>query len=83
MKILENEDKADKKIFNIGNPDNMMSIKELAHKLLEEAKNDPTRREMADRVRIVSVNSSEYYGEGYQDVKRRVPRARAAPQLLL
>jgi nucleoside-diphosphate-sugar epimerase len=83
MKILENEDKADKRIFNIGNPDNMMSIKELAYKLLEEAKYDPTRREMADRVRVVSVKSSEYYGEGYQDVKRRVPRARAAPQLLL
>ena len=37
---------------------------------------------MADAVRIVTVSSGDYYGEGYQDIQTRVPSIRNAEQYL-
>ena len=74
MKIIANEDsRASGKIYNIGNPSNDVSIRELAELMLEIALEFPEYREAASAVRLVEVSSEAYYGKGYQDIKTRVP----------
>ncbi|MBC8023436.1 MAG: bifunctional UDP-4-keto-pentose/UDP-xylose synthase, partial [Burkholderiales bacterium] len=75
MKIIENRDGvATGKIYNIGNPKNNYSVRELAQMMLELAKAYPEYRDNAARVKLVEVTSGEYYGKGYQDVQNRVPK---------
>lgn len=74
MKIIENPGGiASGKIYNIGNPRNNYSVRELAGMMLQVAKAYPEYRENAARVQIAEVGSGEYYGRGYQDVQNRVP----------
>jgi nucleoside-diphosphate-sugar epimerase len=74
MKIIENPGGvASGRIYNIGNPDNNYSVRELAMMMLDLAKTYPEYRDNAAQVRIVEVNSADYYGKGYQDVQNRVP----------
>jgi nucleoside-diphosphate-sugar epimerase len=74
MKIIENRDGvATGKIYNIGNPDNNYSVRELATMMLDLAKTYPEYRDSSARVKLVEVSSGEYYGKGYQDVQNRVP----------
>jgi len=74
MKIIENQDGcATGKIFNIGNPTNDLSIKELAELMLEIAKEFPEYRAGAEKVKLLEVASEKYYGSGYQDIQARVP----------
>ncbi|MEJ5211837.1 MAG: bifunctional UDP-4-keto-pentose/UDP-xylose synthase [Burkholderiales bacterium] len=75
MKIIENKNGvASGRIYNIGNPDNNYSVRELAQMMLDLAMTYPEYRDSAARVRMVETRSSEYYGQGYQDVQNRVPR---------
>jgi nucleoside-diphosphate-sugar epimerase len=62
------------KIYNIGNPANNYSIRELAHMMLALAADYPEYAEAARRVEIVETTSGAYYGKGYQDVRNRVPK---------
>jgi nucleoside-diphosphate-sugar epimerase len=74
MKIIANEKGcADGKIFNIGNPDNDLSVKELAAKLVACAKTHPEVAERVAKSRIEEVSAQQYYGTGYQDMNRRKP----------
>ena len=74
MKILENRDgKASGNIYNIGNPRNVLSVRQLAEKMLGMAAKYPEYRDNAARVKLVDVSASGYYGKGYQDVQHRVP----------
>ena len=74
IKIIENKNNiADGKIYNIGNPFNDFSIKELAFAMLEMAKSYPEYRNYASKVDIIEITSKDYYGEGYQDMQKRVP----------
>jgi nucleoside-diphosphate-sugar epimerase len=74
MKIIENKDRvASGQIYNIGNPDNNFSVRELAGMMLELAKAYPEYRDNGARVKLLEVSSGEYYGKGYQDVQNRVP----------
>ena len=83
LRIIENRDgAADSRIFNIGNPENDMSIKALAETLISLIRSYPDHRKMADAVKIVAVSSGEYYGAGYQDIRTRVPSIRNAAQFL-
>ncbi|MDR1334495.1 MAG: bifunctional UDP-4-keto-pentose/UDP-xylose synthase [Holosporaceae bacterium] len=81
IKILES-DKADRQIFNIGNPHNQYSIRELACKIVNLALNYDVLRKNAQEIQIVDVDSSEYYGKSYQDVSKRVPSIRRAEEVL-
>jgi nucleoside-diphosphate-sugar epimerase len=82
-RIIENKDgAADSRIFNIGNPNNDMSIKELAETLIKLIRTYPAYAKMADAVKIVTVSSGDYYGKGYQDIQTRVPSIRNAEQYL-
>lgn len=75
MKIIENKDgKASGQIYNIGNPGNEFSIRQLAHMMLELAAARPEYRDNAAKVQILETSSGEYYGKGYQDVNRRMPK---------
>lgn len=74
VKIIENKNSvASGKIYNIGNPKNNHSVKELAEMMLELASAYPYFREHLDRAKIVSVPSNTHYGEGYQDMVNRTP----------
>jgi nucleoside-diphosphate-sugar epimerase len=73
--ILANKnDVANGKIYNIGNPVNNFSVKELANMMLTIAKRIPEYRETALKVVIQETTSNAYYGNGYQDVQNRVPK---------
>lgn len=75
MKIIANEGGvASGKIYNIGNPTNNHSIRELAETMLQLAGDYPEYAVNAKKVAIVDTSSGQYYGEGYQDVKSRVPK---------
>ncbi|MBA3902481.1 MAG: bifunctional UDP-4-keto-pentose/UDP-xylose synthase [Rhodocyclaceae bacterium] len=75
VKIIANEGGiASGKIYNIGNPKNNYSVRELATMMLDMAKQYPEYRDTAARVKLVETTSGEYYGKGYQDVQNRVPK---------
>jgi nucleoside-diphosphate-sugar epimerase len=74
VRIIKNEDgKATGNIYNIGNPANDLSIRELAELMLKIAKEHPEYKELAAKVELIDTNANDYYGKGYQDVKTRVP----------
>jgi nucleoside-diphosphate-sugar epimerase len=77
VKIIANKNGvADGKIYNNGNPDNVLSIAALAEMMLKLAKTLPEYREAAERVDLIHVPAQSYYGNGYQDVLHRVPNIR-------
>ncbi len=83
MKILVNENGcADGQIFNLGNPAADLSIRELAHRLLEAVGTYERFAPLARGAQIVEVSSAEYYGANYQDITTRVPSIRKAKECL-
>jgi len=75
MAIIENKNGiATGKIYNIGNPLNNFSVKELANDMLALAAKYPEYAESAKKVKLIEVTANEYYGSGYQDVQNRVPK---------
>jgi nucleoside-diphosphate-sugar epimerase len=75
MKIIANKDQvASGQIYNIGNPVNNFSVKELAKMMLDLAMTYPEYRDTAAKVKTVETTSGAYYGKGYQDVQNRVPK---------
>jgi nucleoside-diphosphate-sugar epimerase len=75
VRIIANKDGiATGKIYNIGNPANNWSVRELAEKMLTLAKRYPEYAENAAKVTIVQTTAADYYGPGYQDVQNRVPK---------
>ncbi|WP_333879146.1 bifunctional UDP-4-keto-pentose/UDP-xylose synthase [Methylobacter sp.] len=74
VRIIKNENgKATGNIYNIGNPTNDLSIRELAELMLKIAKEHPAYQELAAKVELIDTSANDYYGAGYQDVKTRVP----------
>jgi len=75
LKIIANKDGiASGKIYNIGNPANNWSVRELAEKMLALAKGYPEYADNAAKVTLVETTADAYYGKGYQDVQNRVPK---------
>jgi nucleoside-diphosphate-sugar epimerase len=75
MRIIRNpEGRASGQIYNIGNPVNNHSVRELAEMMLALAARYPEYRDNAARVSLMETSSGDYYGKGYQDVRNRVPR---------
>jgi nucleoside-diphosphate-sugar epimerase len=74
MKIIDNKDGvASGRIYNVGNPRNNYSVRELAEMMLALARTYPEYKKNAAKVKLVDTSASKYYGKGYQDVKNRVP----------
>lgn len=83
MKIIENkDDRLNGEIFNIGNPANEATIKDLAYKLKELFMNHPATKNINKYSEIIDVYSNEFYGEGYQDINFRVPSIKKAKTII-
>jgi len=72
-RMLERPDQAQNQIFNIGNRGNEVSMLELARlmrRIFAELLGDPTRYDHP----IELVSGLDFYGPGYEDCDRRVPK---------
>jgi len=75
IKIIENpRGVASGKIYNIGNPRNNFSVRELAKMMVELALEFPEYEKAARKVRLKQTTAERYYGRGYQDMQNRVPK---------
>ena len=75
MKIIANPGGvASRKIYNIGNPRNNFSVRELAQMMVELAREFPEYEPAARKVRLRRTSAERYYGRGYQDMQNRVPK---------
>ncbi len=82
MKILANRNGcADGRIFNLGNPANDCSIRDLAGILADLFSQHPAGRKRS-APEIVEVDARQYYGEGYQDIRTRTPSIARAKEAL-
>ncbi|WP_437275269.1 NAD-dependent epimerase/dehydratase family protein [Sorangium sp. So ce375] len=78
-RVLERPNQSRGQIFNIGNPDNNVSIAELARLLADAfAERLPERAPAQFR----AVSAAEFYGPGYDDTQERIPDVQKAQQLL-
>ncbi len=78
-RIVANErGTCDGRIFNIGNPDNEASIKELAEMLVDAFERHPLRSCYPPFAGFQEIESARYYGKGYEDVQHRRPSIRNA-----
>ncbi len=83
IKIIANEKGcAEQCIFNIGNPKNDISIRELAELLIDQIKTYPNYADVAQKTQLQAIIADDYYGKGYQDVERRVPSIKNAENYL-
>jgi nucleoside-diphosphate-sugar epimerase len=83
IKIIENKnDCAAQRIFNIGNPKNDISIRELVHLISTEMARYPQFAEHAKHVQLIDTTATNYFGAGYEDVQLRVPSIAQAQQYL-
>ena len=83
VKIIEDKkNNCNGEIFNIGQPENELTIAELATKMRDMF--DEHFREEGDppRPEIVNVTAEEFYGEGYEDCDRRIADVSKAKRLL-
>lgn len=84
IRIIENKNNdAHQKIFNIGNPHENISIRNLAEKLKSVVHEYfPNYAAHAKSVNLIEVDAKDYYGQGYQDVKHRIPAIEKAKKYL-
>ncbi len=83
LRIIENRGgKASRRIFNLGNPRNEVSVARLARLIIAACREYPAIRERAEAARTVVVRSKDYFGPYYQDIQKRVPAITAARRAL-
>ncbi|MBD2815081.1 bifunctional UDP-4-amino-4-deoxy-L-arabinose formyltransferase/UDP-glucuronic acid oxidase ArnA [Xenorhabdus sp. Flor] len=83
FRIIENHNGlCDGQIINIGNPMNEASIRQLAEILLNSFEKHELRRYFPPFAGFKKIESSSYYGQGYQDVEHRKPSIKNAEHLL-
>jgi nucleoside-diphosphate-sugar epimerase len=83
MRIIENKNgRAEGQIFNIGNPKNEMSIKDLAHRLRKLYSEHPLAAKGKKLSPIINATETAHYGKGYQDIDFRMPSIHKAQTLL-
>ncbi|KAG6479801.1 hypothetical protein ZIOFF_063275 [Zingiber officinale] len=71
MLMAENPPRANRHIFNVGNPNNEVTMKQLAEimtQVYSKVSGEPPLE-----VPIVDVSSKEFYGEGYDDSDKQIP----------
>ena len=83
VKIIENaDDCCNGRIFNIGNPDNEFSMRELAEILIEKFSSHALRDHFPPVSGLENIEAHAFYGSGYQDVQHRKPSIREARSIL-
>ncbi len=79
--MIRNRDRAVNQIFNIGNRNNEVTMKELAE-LMREAYAACSGNPAYLSHPIVEISGLDFYGEGYEDCDRRMPKLDKAKELL-
>ncbi|HVY53258.1 MAG TPA: bifunctional UDP-4-keto-pentose/UDP-xylose synthase [Gammaproteobacteria bacterium] len=82
LKIIENPNAATGRIFNVGNPHEDVSIRDLATFLIDEIKTFPKYADKATQTKLTITDGASYFGPGYQDVELRVPAIKQAEEHL-
>ena len=83
MRIIDNaHGEASGEIFNIGNPANNCTIKDLAARLLSMFRSHPLHRDDGIYSEITVQKADDYYGRSYQDMQTRVPNIEKAQKVL-
>lgn len=83
LRILRNEGgRAEGRIFNIGNPGNDYSIRELAEVMVEVLAELPGFAHLRDTAALEDISGADYYGDSYQDLNHRRPDITRARTLL-
>ncbi|MDP3071808.1 MAG: bifunctional UDP-4-keto-pentose/UDP-xylose synthase [Opitutaceae bacterium] len=83
LRIIENKDgRASRQIFNLGNPKNNVSVRDLAKLIISAFQDFPEFAERARLAKTVVVSSDKYFGRYYQDIDRRVPVIKRVRQQL-
>ena len=83
FKIIENDEgRCNGQIINLGNPNNVASIRKLAESTVKLFNKHQLRSKFPPFAGIQIVNSKDYYGIGYQDLEHRCPSIKKAKQLL-
>jgi len=83
LQIIENRDQcAEGQIFNLGNPKNNISIRELAEKICSMAMMYPKYIDNVESMQIVTADEFDVYGKSYQDMVSRVPDIKNAQKWL-
>ncbi len=83
IKMIENEKEGNGQIFNIGNPDNVITIKELAEKIKQRARTYSKYQEAAQEVKIISLWKKHGDDQHSFDlVNDEIPTITKAKQLL-
>lgn len=80
-RILERPGRSQGETFNIGNPDNEVTIAELA-RLMRDTYAEITGDETYRRHPIEEMPAAAFYGPGYEDCDRRMPDISKAESLL-
>jgi UDP-apiose/xylose synthase len=80
-RMLNQPERARNRIFNIGNRDNEVSIRELAQ-LMRDIYAEITGDETYRFLPIVDETALDFYGPGYEDCDRRMPNLSEAETLL-
>ena len=70
--IIDHESAAKGQIFNIGHPENEISIVDLAHTMAKFFCSMVPQKKLDDIV-FKDVSSPDFYGPGYEDSDRRIP----------
>ena len=68
-----------KKIFNIGNPNNHITIKELSNLVVKEF---ISQSKKIKSIKVENVTEKKFFGKGYEDMKARRPNINEAKKLL-
>ena len=81
-RIIENPgDVCNRQIFNVGSPQNELTIRELAE-LMRDIYAERFKPQGAPFSKIVEISGKDFYGEGYDDSDRRIPDITKARTLL-
>jgi nucleoside-diphosphate-sugar epimerase len=80
--IANNNNSASQRIFNIGNPSNDISIRQLAEALIALVKHYPKYAALAEKTQLIDTHGDDYFGKGYQDIAHRVPSIKNAQRYL-
>ncbi|CAL0333998.1 unnamed protein product [Lupinus luteus] len=69
--MIENPGRANGHIFNVGNPNNEVTVRQLAEMMIQVY--SKVSGEQTPETPTIDVSSKEFYGEGYDDSDKRIP----------
>jgi UDP-apiose/xylose synthase len=81
LAMLRQPERAQNRVFNLGNPNNEVTIRELAETMRQIAAEITGDAAYSD-LPLIDVPALEFYGEGYADSDRRMPDITKAQQNL-